>query len=126
MVGRTIRDKYKCPESDYDYLEEPSILAILVLGIKMVGVDNFYKCHPPRTRTALPEGESNEEHNDDTDYVLKNIMMTQEPCKSSWKTPWKLLSTGAVSLAVQNVWNHTVIVIEFKIVGLETHNQWSS
>ena len=46
-------------------------------------------------------------------------MMTQEPCKSSWKTPWKLLSTGAVSLTVQDVWNHTVIVIEFKIVGLE-------
>ena len=52
-------------------------------------------------------------HNDDTDYVLKNIMMTQEPCKSSWKTPWKLLSTGDVSLAVQNVRNHTVVVIEF-------------
>ena len=50
-----IRDKYKSPKSNHDYLEEPSILAILVLGIKMVGVDNFYKCLPPRTRTTLPD-----------------------------------------------------------------------
>ena len=115
-VCRTIYRPWKIANTSNIDVNLFLFLAILVLGIKMVGVDNFYKCHLPRTRTALPEGESNEEHNDDTDYVLKNIMITQEPWKSSWKTLWKLLSTRVVFPAVQDVRNHTVVyIIELKM-----------